>query len=78
MSFCNGRLQCNAPAETVEDPDMNGIGVKSAIAPCIRLQAHEFITGRLIIRHHSRNISDCGHNGRVEARNPQATVYARR
>ncbi|RBR06937.1 uncharacterized protein FIESC28_10880 [Fusarium coffeatum] len=27
MSFCNGRLQCDAPAETVEDPDMNGIGV---------------------------------------------------
>jgi hypothetical protein len=78
MSFCNGRLQCNAPAETVEDPDMNGIGVRSAIEPCIRLQAHMFITGRLIICHHSGHISDCDHNGRVEARDPQATVYARR
>ncbi|RGP62734.1 hypothetical protein FLONG3_10137 [Fusarium longipes] len=27
MNLCNSALQCSNPAETVEDPDMNGIGV---------------------------------------------------
>lgn len=27
MSFCNGGVQCDIPAEHVVDADMNGIGV---------------------------------------------------